>query len=132
MSRISKRKYYLQIAEAVAFRSPCLRRQIGALIVKDDCIISTGYNGPPRGSSHCEVCIRESNNVPHGAEYKGCPAVHAEENVIINAARYGVSILGGVMYITGIEKDGTIISVQPCYRCSRALQNAGIVKIVTR
>jgi len=114
--RISKDEYYLLIAKAVSKRSPCLKRQIGAIIVKDDSIVSTGYNGPPRGEPHCKICPRIDK--PHGSSYtEECPAVHAEENCIINAARNGVSVRGGALYLY----DG-----KPCYRCRRLLKNAGV------
>ncbi len=124
MHRINKKDYYLSIAKDVAQRSPCLRRKYGAVIVKYDGIISTGYNGPPRGQKHCEICIRESNNIPHGVDYSGCPAVHSEENAIINAARQGASTLGGTLYLWGE------IPTEPCYRCKRVLINAGIDNVV--
>jgi len=130
MNRISKDKYYLNIAREVARRSPCLRRKIGSILVRDDCILSTGYNGVPRGDEHCKFCIRISNNVPHGAEYRGCPAIHSEVNAIINAARTGTNIIGSVLYISAIDEDGSEISVPPCYRCKRIIKNADIVDVI--
>jgi len=119
MKRVSKEDYYLNIAREVSTRSPCLKLQVGAIIVKDDCIVSTGYNGPPRGEPHCDVCTRL--DIPDGESYgKECPAVHAEENAIINAARYGISINDSVMYLY------TGIGLEPCYRCKRAIINSGI------
>ena len=123
IQRISKKDYYLNIAKAVAQRSPCIKNKVGAIIVKDDCIVSTGYNGPARGEPHCEICFRIDKE--HGSEYTICPAVHSEENCIINAARYGVSIKGGTLYMWS-DKD----KVKPCYRCSRALKNAGIKEVI--
>jgi len=120
-SRPNKDKYYLNIAKAVSERSPCLKRKVGAVIVKDDCIVSTGYNGPARGDPHCDVCYRL--HVESGHNYQDCPAVHAEENSIINAARYGMSVKGGVLYLYA---DG---GVEPCQRCQRAIKNSGIVSI---
>jgi len=122
MARVTKDEYYLDIAKAVSKRSPCLKRKVGAVIVKDDCIVSTGYNGPPRGESHCDVCYRL--HVESGHNYQDCPSVHAEENSIINAARYGMSINGGVLYLYA---DG---NVSPCQRCSRAIINAGIKDVI--
>ena len=119
--RISKRDYYIQIAKAVSKRSPCLKNRVGAIIVKNDTIIATGYNGPARGEDHCKECVRADK--PHGSVYEKCPAIHSEENCIINAARYGVSVLGGKMYIYGK-------GVSPCYRCKRAMKNAGIVEVI--
>lgn len=121
--RISKTKYYLDIAKAVAQRSPCLKMSVGAIIVKDDAIISTGYNGPPRGDPHCTVCSRM--NVESGSEYTICPAVHAEENAVINAARQGVSTIDAVLYLW-TDRGG----LEPCYRCKRVLKNAGINKYI--
>ena len=98
MSRIGKREYYLNIAAAVARRSTCLRRQYGAVIVKDDQIISTGYNGSARGEDNCcdvGYCWREAHNVPHGEQYEKCVAVHAEDNAISQAGRESI---GATLY----------------------------------
>jgi len=132
--RISKDEYYLEIAKAVALRSPCLRRKYGAIIVKNDAIVSTGYNGPARGSTNCEEvgCIKEILNLPHYSGYDYCPAVHAEENAIVNAARTGNSVLDGVLYLFGIDaKTKQPVAGVPCPRCKRALINAGIKEVVT-
>lgn len=120
--RIGKDDYYLSIARAVSLRSPCLKMKVGAIIVKDDSILSTGYNGPPRGDPHCETCPRIDK--PTGSDYKDCPAVHAEENAIINAARNGTRIVGAVMYLYN-GKD-----IKPCHRCDRAIKNAGIEAVI--
>jgi dCMP deaminase len=132
--RPSKDEYYLEIAKAVAQRSPCIRRKYGAVIVKNDAIISTGYNGPARGVINCfEVgCLKDLKNLPHGISYDDCPAVHAEENAIVNAARNGSNILGGILYISGIDKDGKLVEAMPCFRCKRVLINGGIEKVVIR
>jgi len=132
--RLSKDEYYLEIAKAVAQRSPCLRRKYGAVIVKNDAIISTGYNGPARGVINCfDIgCIKEIKNLPHGMAYEDCPAVHAEENAVINAARNGTNTLGGLLYISGIDKEGKLVEAIPCFRCKRTLINAGIEKVVMR
>jgi dCMP deaminase len=132
--RISKEEYYLGIAKAVALRSPCLRRKYGAIIVKNDTIVSTGYNGPARGSTNCEEvgCIKEILNLPHYSGYDYCPAVHAEENAVINAARNGNSVIDGTLYLYGIDvKTNKPVAGMPCPRCKRVLINAGIKEVVT-
>ena len=132
--RISKEEYYLGIAKAVALRSPCLRRKYGAIIVKNDTIVSTGYNGPARGSTNCEEvgCIKEILNLPHYSGYDYCPAVHAEENAVINAARNGNSVIDGTLYLYGIDvKTNEPVAGMPCPRCKRVLINAGIKEVVT-
>lgn len=130
MSRISKREYYLSIAAAVAQRSTCLRRQYGAVIVKDDRIISTGYNGSARGEENCcdvGYCWREAHNVPHGEQYEKCVAVHAEDNAISQAGRESI---GATLYLAGFE-NGKRIEAKPCVMCARKIKNAGIVEVVT-
>ena len=134
MNRISKTEYYLGIAEAVAKRSTCLRRQYGAIIVKNDEIIATGYNGSPRGTDNCcdvGACWREENNNPHGEQYEACLAVHAEQNAIISASRR--DIIGSVLYLVGFE-DGKRIpaeQVRPCKICEKMIINSGISIVVT-
>lgn len=115
-------EYFLQLAELVASRSTCLRRQVGAVLVRDERIISTGYNGAPRGIRHClEVgCLREKEGIPSGQRYELCRGVHAEQNAIINAAYYGVATNGAVLYCTN----------QPCIICARMIINAGIRKVI--
>ena len=123
MKRIDKNNYYLDIAESALERSTCLRRKWGAVIVKDDEIISTGYNGAPRGRKNCNdigTCIREELNVPRGERYELCRSVHAEQNAIISAAVRGVSIKGGTLYL----------NTYPCSICTRMLINAEIKRIV--
>ena len=132
--RPSKDEYYLEIAKVVAKRSPCLRRHYGAIIIKDDAIVSTGYNGPARGSVNCfEIgCIKDELNLPHYSGYDYCPAVHSEENAIANAARNGTSVLGGILYLYGIDaKTGEPIEGMPCPRCKRLIINTGIKEVVT-
>jgi dCMP deaminase len=131
--RISKEKYYLEIAKAVALRSPCTRRKYGAIIVKNDAIVSTGYNGPARGSTNCEVgCIKNILKLPHYSNYELCPAIHAEENCVINAARNGSSLSGGVLFLCGIDAETKkIVAGVPCDRCKRVLINAGITEVIT-
>jgi len=133
-SRPSKKEYYLEIAKQVSLRSPCLRRKYGAIVIKDDTILTTGYNGPVRKGINCfEVgCLKNKLNLPHGSAYEDCPAVHAEENAIINAARNGVSVLGGILYITGLDDQNNLIEATPCDRCKRVIINAGIKKVIIR
>lgn len=132
ITRISKDEYYLKIAEAVLLRSTCLRRRYGAVIVKNDEILATGYNGAPRGEVNCidvGVCEREKLNVPKGERYELCLAVHAEQNALISAARR--DIIGGTIYIVGIDvKSNTYADPQPCLICRRMLKNAGITRAV--
>ena len=132
--RPSKDEYYLEIAKTISQRSPCIRRKYGAVIVKNDTIVSTGYNGPARKVINCfEVgCIKDLKNLPHGTAYEDCPAVHAEENAIINAARNGSSVFGGTLYIAGVDKKGKLVEALPCDRCKRVLINAGIEKVIIR
>lgn len=117
-------EYFMQMAELVATRSTCLRRQVGAVIVRDKHIIATGYNGAPRGLKHCaEVgCLRERLGVPSGERTELCRAIHAEQNAIIQAATLGQSIEGASIYVTH----------QPCSLCAKMIINAGIDKIVVK
>ena len=130
----SKDEYYLDIAKAVAERSTCIRRKFGAIIIKDDAVVSSGYNGPARGVVNCmEIgCLKNELDAPEYSAYEYCPAVHAEENAIINAARHGASVLGGMMFIHGEYTDGSLSEGMPCDRCKRAIINAGIEIIVIR
>ena len=132
--RKSKDEYYLNIAEAVLTRSTCLRRKYGAVIVKDDEIISTGYNGAPRGIENCcdiGYCVRMQENIPHGERYEECRSVHAEANAIISASRH--DMIGSTLYLAGFEADGTpILDATPCLMCQRLILNAGISSVVTR
>ncbi len=134
MERISKEDYYLDIAETVTERSTCLRRCYGAIIVKNDEIISTGYNGAPRGRKNCIDlgCTREAMNVPHGQRYELCRSVHAEANAIISAARR--DMVGGTLYLAG--RDGATGEVlydpESCAMCRRMIINAGLSKVITR
>lgn len=132
--RISKDEYYLNIAEAVCKRGTCLRRIYGAVIVQDDEIISTGYNGSPRGVENCcdkGECVREKLGVPKGERYELCIAVHGEQNAIISASRK--DIIGATMYIAGLEvKTGEYANPEPCLLCRRMIKNAGIENLVLR
>jgi dCMP deaminase len=133
--RPSKDEYYLEIARAVCLRSPCVRRQFGAIIVRDDVVVSTGYNGPARGVVNCmEVgCLKDELGLPHYSGYDYCPGVHAEENCVYNAARHGASVLGGTLYLYGQNfGDSSPIEGKPCDRCKRALINSGIKEVVTK
>ena len=130
MPRITKDEYYLGIALAVAKRSTCLRRQYGAVIVKGDNIIATGYNGSARGEPNCcdvGECWRQAHNIPHGQMYEKCVAVHAEDNAISQAGREAI---GATLYLAGLE-DGKPIEAEPCMMCARKIKNARIKEVVT-
>ena len=135
MKRKDKENYYLDIAETVMERSTCMRRKYGAIIVLNDEIISTGYNGAPRGRKNCadlEYCTRESLKIPSGERYELCRSVHAEANAIISASRR--DMIGATLYLTGVEA-GTgdyIGGTTPCTMCRRLIINAGIAKVVCR
>lgn len=123
--------YFIEIAKAVSTRSTCMRRQYGAVIVKDRVIISTGYNGSPRGMENCvdiETCIRKEQNIPSGERYELCEAVHAEQNAIINGPPDRMK--GSVIYIAGFEEDKSLAGGKPCKLCDRMIRNAQITKIV--
>lgn len=129
--RPTKREYYLNIAAVVASRSTCNRRQYGAVIVKDDRIVSTGYNGSARGDANCcdvGQCWRELHGVRHGERYEMCVAVHAEANAIAQA---GAAAAGGTLYLAGFE-NGKPIKAEPCMMCARHIKNAGIIEVITR
>lgn len=134
MDRPNKTKYYLNIAREVAERSTCLRRKYGAVIVKNDEIIATGYNGAPRGHKNCcetGYCEREKRNVPHGTQYELCVSVHAEQNAIISAARR--DMIGATMYLAGLDaQTGEEITGVPCTICERMINNSGITYLVNR
>jgi len=132
--RHSKDLYYLGISREVSTRSTCFRRAIGAIIVRDDQIVSTGYVGAPRktkDSLQHGFCLRDRLGIPHGQRYELCRSVHAEQNALINAARAGVSLLGGDMYIYGSDPDGVKpIDAFPCFICKKMLINAGLTRVV--
>ena len=134
MERIGKQAYYLSIAAEVAKRSTCLRRQYGAVIVKNDEIIATGYNGAPRGDENCcdvGSCWRERNNIPHGEQYEKCVAVPAEANAIISASRN--EMIGSTLYLYGFEGfDKPIENPAPCIMCTRLIKNAGIERVINQ
>lgn len=135
MERRDKINYYLDLAEVVSCRSTCLRRRYGAVIVKNDQVISTGYVGAPRGRANCTDigrCVRQEMHVPRGERYELCRSVHAEANAIIHASRD--EMIGSTMYLTGVEMDeGSYIkNANSCSMCKRMIINAGIEKVVVR
>ena len=135
MSRVDKTNYYLDIAETVAARGTCLRRNFGAIIVKNDQIVSTGYVGAPRGRKNCSdlgYCTRMKLNVPRGERYELCRSVHAEANAIIHAPR--TEMLDATLYLVGkeFETGEYVKNANPCSMCKRMIINAGIHQVVVR
>jgi len=134
IERPAKEDYYLNIAQVVSRRSTCLKVLIGAIIVKEDQIIATGYVGAPRhtrSSLEHGFCLRRRLQIPSGTQYELCRSVHAEQNAIINAARAGVSLLGGDMYIFGEEREsGKTIFAFPCFICKKMIINAGLDRVI--
>ena len=135
MERRDKINYYLDIAETVVERGTCLRRNFGAIIVKNDEIISTGYVGAPRGRKNCcdlGYCMREKLNIPRGERYELCRSVHAEQNAIISASRR--DMIDSTLYLVGINyKDKTYVeNANPCALCKRMIINSGIKEIIIR
>ncbi len=129
INEIEKRRpdwdtYFLRMAQLAAQRSTCLRRHVGAIIVRDNRVLATGYNGAPYGCRHCyqlpSGCLREAKGIPSGERQELCRGLHAEQNAMLQAAAFGVSLKGGVLYCTH----------QPCITCSKMLINAGIEKVV--
>jgi len=122
MQRPSWDQYFMDITRLVATRSSCLRRQVGALLVKDRNILATGYNGVPSGISHCDMsgCLRERLKVPSGERHELCRGLHAEQNAIIQAAKHGTNIDGATLYCT----------TMPCIICTKMIINAGIKKVI--
>ena len=127
---MTKDEYYLGIALAVAKKSTCLKKQYGAIIVKNDQVLATGYNGPVRGEPHCTKCTKVSSNKDM-LEYSSCPACHAEMNCIISVSRD--EMLGATLYLAGyITSTGEEnLNVEPCEICLRLIKNAGIDRVVT-
>lgn len=115
-------EYFMELAEVVAKRSTCLRRNIGAVVVKDKRVLATGYNGAPSGLAHCSEagCLREKLGIPSGERVEMCRGLHAEQNALVQAARYGISVEGAVLYCTN----------QPCVTCAKMLINSGISRVV--
>lgn len=135
IQRCSKENYYLDIAQTVAKRSTCLRRHYGAIIVKNDIIISTGYNGAPRGRKNCSdlnYCMREKMNIPRGERYEMCRSVHAEANAIIAAKRD--EMLDSTLYLVGLDgaTDELVGDICSCQMCKRLVINAGISRVIVR
>ena len=134
MTRRDKTNYYLDMADVARERSTCLRRTYGAVIVKNDTIVSTGYSGAPRGRANCidlGFCMRNKLGIPRGERYEFCRSVHAEANAIIAAARE--QMLGATMYLVGREADGTLMAdANSCTMCKRLIINAGITKVIVR
>lgn len=122
MKRISFDEYFMEIANLASKRSSCLSRQVGAILVKNNAIISTGYNGAPTKSKHCEEigCIRKKMQIPSGERLDICRAVHAEQNALLQAAKNGVATDGAKIYIT----------VTPCFQCAKMIVNAGIKEVI--
>ncbi len=122
MSRPSWSEYFMTITKMVAKRSTCLRRHVGAILVKDKRILATGYNGAPAGLRHCEEvgCLRKDSSVPSGQRHELCRGLHAEQNAIIQAAYHGIPIAGSTLYCTN----------KPCVICTKMIINAGIERVV--
>ena len=122
MNRPDNDEYFMEMAFLVSKRSTCLRRRVGAVIVRDKHVISTGYNGSPRGTKHCEElgCIRQQMNIPSGTRHELCRGVHAEQNAITQAAYFGTSVANATIYTTTF----------PCSMCAKILINAGIIEVV--
>jgi dCMP deaminase len=136
-NRLSKDQYYLDLAKSVCRRATCTKVEIGAVIIRDDQVVSTGYCGAPRGTkSSLEhgFCLRKKLGIPSGQRYELCRSVHAEQNAIINAARSGTSVLNGDMYIYGQfredGKEGETIDAFPCFICKKMIINTGINRVI--
>jgi len=121
-TRPSWDEYFIEVCEVVARRATCIRRRVGAILVRDKRILATGYNGAPSGLPHClDIgCLRQHQNIPSGQRHEMCRGLHAEQNALVQAARHGISVKGAVLYTT----------LEPCVLCSKMLINAGIEKIV--
>ncbi|GAB7140436.1 cytidine/deoxycytidylate deaminase family protein [Deferribacterales bacterium RsTz2092] len=122
MKRPSWDRYFMDLVGIVATRSTCLRRQVGAVLVRDQRMLATGYNGTPKGITHCEKtgCLRQQQNVPSGERHELCRGLHAEQNAIIQAALYGINVAGATLYC----------NTKPCSICTKMLINADIRRIV--
>jgi dCMP deaminase len=123
--------YFIEIAKVVSSRATCLRRRYGAIIVKDRVIISTGYNGSPRGMKNCidtGKCIRQEKNIPSGERYELCEAVHAEQNALLNAPPDRMK--DSTIYIAGFEEDQSFADGRPCKLCDRMIKNAQIKNVI--
>jgi len=124
MQRPAWDDYFMEITEVVSRRSTCLRRQVGAIIVRDHRILATGYNGAPAGIRHCleTGCLREKQGIPSGERHELCRGLHAEQNALLQAAVHGIPIAGGIFYVTH----------QPCVLCAKMIANANIREVVYR
>jgi len=124
IKRPSWDEYFLEIAKLVAKRSTCLRRKVGAVVVKDKRILTTGYNGAPSGLVHCENtgCLRDQLRIPSGQRHELCRALHAEMNALLQAAQYGIGVRDSTMYCTN----------QPCIICAKMIINAGIKRVIVQ
>jgi dCMP deaminase len=122
MARKSWDRYFIDIAQLVSERSTCLRRKVGAVLVRDKRILSTGYNGAARGLAHCDEvgCLREVMSIPSGERIEVCRGIHAEQNALVQAAAFGINVSGATLYCTH----------EPCITCSKMLLNAGITQMV--
>lgn len=122
MARIDWKSYFMKMAQLAAERSTCIRRRVGAVAVRDNHVLATGYNGAPKGQTHCidQGCLREELNIPSGERHEICRGVHAEQNIICQAALHGVSLEGAIIYCT----------TQPCSICARLIVNSGIQKVI--
>ena len=136
MQKLTKTdEYYLQIADAVSIKSKCLKKHYGAIIVKNNELISTGFNGPARGEAHCTKCTKVGSDKDI-VEYSSCPAIHAEQNAIISASRQ--EMLGSTLYLSGRYASGAIsaiglpVAARPCEICLRLIKNAGIEKVINK
>lgn len=134
-TRPTKDEYYLDLAKSVCKRGTCIKVEIGAVIIRDDQVVATGYCGAPRGTKSSQAhgfCLRKKLGIPSGHRYEMCRSVHAEQNAIINAARSGTSLLGGDMYIYGKlqGEGGEIIDAFPCFICKKMLINAGLKRVI--
>jgi dCMP deaminase len=135
MERRDKNNYYLDISEKILERGTCIRRIMGAVVVKNDEIIATGYNGAPRGMANCSdlgYCLRQKMEIKKGERYELCRAVHAEANAIISASR--ADLLGATMYLSchNMETGELFGNVSPCKMCTRLIINAGIERVIVR
>ncbi len=123
--------YFIEIAKVVSTRATCLRRKYGAVIVKDKVIISTGYNGSPRGNKNCidtGICTRKEQNIPSGERYELCEAVHAEQNSLVNAPPERMK--NSTIYVAGYEEDNSFADGRPCKLCDRMIRNAQIKRVI--
>lgn len=120
--RPSWKKYFMDMSEMASSRSSCLRRQVGAVIVKENRVLATGYNGMVAGITHCEDigCLREKMKIPSGERQELCRAIHAEQNAIVQAAKFGIALDGATIYV----------NTQPCITCSKLIANVGIKKVI--